>query len=310
MKFISRILVLLIAATAMTGCLASTKYDKATGDIRFRPVIGIGTRSVDEFIPFPDDRKFNVFAISQETGERYLDDVAVSSRGKKGWYPENTPKWPVEESLRFIGYYPADLQMTCSGDGTLKMSAAYTAGDTDVLVTDLTGAYTKNDSIVGLPFYHALAKIDFRARHALNDGTRVKVEKIMIREAYTQGVFDSSADLRWNPAGEQTDITVYAADGNDEGVEIFNLVPRYVGGSVFVLPQENSGSSIEVTYAFKTGESAWITGQTVSAPVTIDAWGPDRHYTYTLSIFKDHTKELTYTTGMSSWDDTLNEDEN
>lgn len=88
------------------------------------------------------------------------------------------------------------------------------------------------------------------------------------------------------------------------------MVPKYVGSSMFIIPQKNMGSSIEVTYAFQTGESGWIGGQTVSAPVTLDAWEPDRHYTYTLSIFKDQEKELTYTTGMSSWDDTLKENEN
>lgn len=309
MKLISRTLVLLTAAITLTGCLASTKYDKSTGDIRLRPVIGIGTRSGKEFIPFPEDRKFNVFAISQDTGRKFLDDVAVTYGGKRGWFPENTPKWPLDESLKFIGYYPSDLQMTCDSDGTLKMPA-YTAGDIDLLVTDPTKAYNKNDSIAGLPFYHALAKIDFRAKHALNTGTRVRVEKIVIKGAYVQGAFDSSADLRWNPAGQQTDITVYAANGREEGIEIFNLVPKYVGSSMFIIPQKNMGSSIEVTYAFQTGESGWIGGQTVSAPVTLEAWEPDRHYTYTLSIFKDQEKELTYTTGMSSWDDTLKENEN
>ena len=78
MKLISRTLVLLTAAITLTGCLASTKYDKSTGDIRLRPVIGIGTRSGKEFIPFPEDRKFNVFAISQDTGRKFLDDVAVT----------------------------------------------------------------------------------------------------------------------------------------------------------------------------------------------------------------------------------------
>lgn len=309
MKLISRIFALLLAAVSLASCLASTKYDKSTGDIRLRPVIGIGTRSGEEFIPFPEDRKFNVFAISQETGKMYLDDVAVTSGGRRGWFPENTPKWPVEESLKFVGYWPSELPMSCTSDGTLKMPV-YEAGDADVLVTDPTRAYTKNDSIVGLPFRHALAKIDFRVKHALSGGARVRVEKIMIREAYVRGAFDSSADLGWNPAGEQTDITVYAADGIDEGIEVFNLVPRYVGESRYVLPQVISGSSIEVTYAFKAGESAWIRGQVVSAPVTIEAWEPDRHYTYTLSIFKDQAKELTYTTGYSSWDETLNDDEN
>ena len=198
---------LLTAAITLTGCLASTKYDKSTGDIRLRPVIGIGTRSGKEFIPFPEDRKFNVFAISQDTGRKFLDDVAVTYGGKRGWFPENTPKWPVDESLKFIGYYPSDLQMTCDSDGILKMPA-YTAGDIDLLVTDPTKAYNKNDSIAGLPFYHALAKIDFRAKHVLGNGTRVRVEKIVIKGAYVQGAFDSSADLRWNPAGQQTDITV------------------------------------------------------------------------------------------------------
>ena len=296
MKLFSRILVLLTAAGSFSGCLSHTKVDDSTGYIRLRPVIGCGTRSGEDYIAFPEDRTFRMFAISADSGDKILDDVTVSSRGARGWFPENTPLWPYGESLKFVGYWPSGLQMTCDREGTLKMSSYRVEGSgEDLLVTDPTRSCTKNDSIVGLPFYHALAKIDFRVLHGLGGNTRVRVEKIGINGIYTLGGFDSSSDLKWSPAGEPQNITVFEADG--DGAEVFSVTPRILGDSMFVLPQDG-GASIEVTYAFSTGGSGWLTGQKMSTPAMTGRWEADRHYTYTLKIQDDR---LAYTTGISSW---------
>ena len=296
MKFLTRILVPLLAACSFTGCLSHTKLDDSTGYIRLRPVIGCGTRAGEDYIAFPEDRTFQLWAISQESGKKFLDDVTVLPKGGRGWYPENTPMWPYGESLKFIGYYPSELPMTCDKDGILKMASYEVQGSgEDLLVTDPTRSYTKNDSIVGLPFYHALTKIDFRVLHALNSNTRVRVEKIEICGIYTRGGFDSSSDLKWSHAGEPTTLTVFQADG--DGAEVFSLTPRILGDSMFVLPQDG-GASIRITYAFSTGGSGWLTGQKMSTPAITSRWEPDRHYTYTLKIQEDR---LAYTTGISSW---------
>lgn len=297
MRIFFRILVPLTAAGMLSGCLSHTKLDDSTGYIRISPAIGCGTRAGEDFIKFPEDKTFRLYAISDDSGKKYLDNVNVSYRGSRGWLPEGTPFWPHSEALRFIGYYPASLTMTCGDDGSVKMESLEVRGNgEDILVTDLTKSLTKNDSIVGLPFYHALTKVDFRVMHGLGSGTRVRVEKIGLKKVYTRGGFDSSSSLCWSPAGEPEDITVFEADG--EGAEVLSVTPRTLGDSMLLLPQDG-GSSIEITYAFSTGGSGWITGQKMSTPA-ISAWEPDRHYTYTLKIQEDR---LACTTGISSWYD-------
>lgn len=311
MKHFSRILVLMLSAGLLSGCLASTKYDKNTGDIRLRPVVGLGTRAGEDFVPFPEDREFRLWAISQESGNRILDNVLVSSAGSKGWIPASSPKWPYGQALKFVGYYPADLQMTCDSDCRLKMGSYSVEGrGTDILISEPSRSYNQNDSIVGLPFYHALAKVDFRAKHALNSNTSVRIEKIEVEGLCVKGGFDSSTDLKWSVSGDKTTLAVYESDG--EGAEIYSA-PTYLGGSWYVLPQ-NSNASIKVTFAFKTGGSGWLRGQEVSTPAVIKEWLPDRHYTYTLTIQEPGVEDpsdvsfvLKYTTGISSWDEQLSE---
>ena len=297
MNIFSRVLVSLAAAGLLSGCLSHTKLDESTGYIRLSPAIGCGTRAGEDYITFPEDKTFRLFALSEDSGDKYLDNVLVNYRGSRGWLPEGTPFWPQSEALRFIGYYPAELPMTCAKDGSLKMESYAVPGNgEDILVTDLTKALTKNDSIAGLPFHHALTKVDFRVMHGLSSSTRVRVERIGLKKVYTRGGFDSSSSLCWSPAGEPEDITVFEADG--EGAEVFSVTPRTLGDSMLLLPQDNA-SSIEITYAFSTGGSGWITGQKMSTSA-ISAWEPDRHYTYTLKIQEDR---LACTSGISSWYD-------
>lgn len=149
MKILSKILVLLLTAGVSSSCLSHLKYDKTTGEIRLRPVVGLGTRSGEDFIPFPEDREFRVTAVSRDSGEKYLDDVIVKSRGARGWFPENSPQWPYDQSLTFAGYYPTDLQVTCDRECNLKIDSYTVEGKgIDILLAETDRAYTKNDSIV------------------------------------------------------------------------------------------------------------------------------------------------------------------
>ena len=178
MKILSKILVLLLTAGVSSSCLSHLKYDKTTGEIRLRPVVGLGTRSGEDFIPFPEDREFRVTAVSRDSGEKYLDDVIVKSRGARGWFPESSPQWPYDQSLTFAGYYPTDLQVTCDRECNLKIDSYTVEGKgIDILLAETDRAYTKNDSIVGFPFRHALTKMDFRVKQTLNLETRVKIQK-------------------------------------------------------------------------------------------------------------------------------------
>lgn len=308
MKFILRTLVLAAMVAASAGCIKSTKYDKTTGDIRFSPVIGLDTRSGDNSISFPQDRTFSLWAISDDSGNRYLDDVSVSYTGSRGWTPAGAPLWPYGESLKFVAYWPSTLQASCASDGTLKIGSFSiddpSSEDNDILVTDLTKSYDKTDSIVSLRFHHALAKVDFRVAHALGSEVSVRVEKIVLRGMKTAGSYDSSEDFPWSVSGDRSDIVIFEAEG--DGTDISYLTPLQLGGTYSVIPQE-SAASIEVTYALSSGGSGWLTGQKMSTPDVSDkhpdgyleGWEPDRHYTYTLIIRED---KISYSTAKSSWD--------
>lgn len=312
MKILSKILVLLLTAGVSSSCLSHLKYDKTTGEIRLRPVVGLGTRSGEDFIPFPEDREFRVTAVSRDSGEKYLDDVIVKSRGARGWVPENSPQWPYDQSLTFAGYYPTDLQVTCDRECNLKIDSYTVEGKgIDILLAETDRAYTKNDSIVGFPFRHALTKMDFRVKQTLNLETRVKIQKIELCGIFRQGSYDSSASPDWRSSGQKSDLTIFEADG--EGVEVYKMSPSYLGGSWFVLPQDG-GASIRVTFALSTAGSEWLGNQTVETPAVLKEWLSDRHYTYTLNIQEPGPEDTTgdpfvlkYTTGISSWDERLSD---
>ena len=300
---LSPVIILSALSLMLTSCLDRTKLDEETDYIRFAPVISEGTRAGEEVSGFPLDGNFTVWALSG-AGDKYLDGAVCSYSASLGWTPIGNPKWPAGMSLRFVACSPENLsRAACDGNGVITLSGYTVDRVTDPLFTQLTPAHSFDDgATVGLPFYHALAKIDFRVLHALGDGVRVRVKRIEIGDVWMSGDFDSSAMPMWTPSGEKSVLSVY--DGGN-GTEVSAKTPVYVGDRRLVLPQSGE-SSISVTFSFSDddGES-WSTDESVTSVVSLKEWDVDRHYTYTLTIGAGQSGQsyvLKYTTGISSWD--------
>ena len=63
MKLLDRYCVAL-CVILLTGCVGGV--ERVSKNIGFNPVIGHDTRAVEESIPFPEDRTFNVWATAED----------------------------------------------------------------------------------------------------------------------------------------------------------------------------------------------------------------------------------------------------
>ena len=288
----------------MTSCLSSTKTDGGQEPVSFIPVIGMDVRSADS-AAFPEDMDFGVWGTSGD-GELFMDRERVSFDGT-GWTTGTAYLWPEDRQLRFFGYAPYGHNMYLEDDGSLTIEGYDTDGDSgELYISDVTPMLDKDCGKVYIRFSLATSKVDFRVANGLNHVTSVKLEKIVLCGVYVSGSFDSSAEPRWKPSGEKTDIVFYdsSATGISDDVD---REPGFFGKTLNIIPQQ-SRPKVKVVYSFQTADSNWLTGQENRTEELEAEWQPGRHYTYTLTLTEGIVKHSPGI-GSSASDDTATETE-
>jgi hypothetical protein len=257
-------------------------------NIGFDPVIGHDTRA-DESIPFPTDRTFNVWAVNESEAAIYINDETVSY-DSDGWTASKT--WP-QAMLSFEAYSPSGLGFEFSRDGGMTLKDFdCSKGDVDILVAKADNADMNTDSLVTMTFDHVLSRVEFRMLQSLSSEMQVKVRKIEMIGFASRGTFNSRKEEPWTPGAKDFSYVVFEdADGVATSSE-----PIYLGNEFYTIPQL-CRARIELTFDIKYGEAAWI--PQVEVIEELDTyWEPSTHYTYTLNLTES---KLTYTTGISSW---------
>lgn len=277
-----------VVAMLLSGCVGVLQTQWVPVRVGFDPVIGHDTRA-EESVPFPAERTFNVWAVSAAGGELYIDDETISC-GSDGWLSATI--WPHDE-LSFHAYSPSDLNPQFSKkDGLTIKDFDCSGGHVDILVAKTGNIGQDADSLVILPFEHALSRVEFRMQQSLDSQISVRVRKIEMIGFASKGTYCSSARDRWTPGAKDFS---YVAFEDQTGV-LLTSEPIYLGEEFYTIPQV-CDARVEVTYDIKYGNAAWIP-QTDAIKRLETFWEPNTHYTYTLNLTET---KLDVTTGISNW---------
>ena len=207
-----------IAAIAGAALVSCTKNELAPSvteqqEISFAaPVMSPATKVAEIANHYPTDSQFAVWAHYYEgdysnfaAGVRYMNEVTVAHNSTvKGWKNATPYYWPKNGTLTFIAYSPSSVAAYADVDEEGINFTDYVV-DTDVAKqTDLLfseRAYNKVEvdqatsaadpyAGVQINFKHALSSILFKVKAAETyTGTTLKVTKIEVLNAYSQGDF-------------------------------------------------------------------------------------------------------------------------
>lgn len=250
-------------------------------------MIGYDTR-VDESVPFPEDRTFNVWAQVDRDGSMYMDNDNIAYNA--GW--KSNKIW-LEEGIAFQAYWPLDIPVSYSKTEGIQIKGFdCTSGDVDILVAR-AHSDASVDGVLVLPFDHLLSRLEFRMRHSLSEEMSVRVKKITILKFAQVGDYNTKASREWVSTDYTTKKVVFESA---EGAVVPADEAIYLGDDFFAIPQA-SAPTLEVVYDVRFGTAEWIE-QTAQIEKVDTQWEPSKHYTYTLNLRMD---KMVYTTGISSW---------
>lgn len=277
-----------VLTALLSGCIGLQQTQRVPVSIGFDPVIGHDTRA-EESVPLPQDRTFNVWAAESSTTEPYLDDETISYKGN-GW--TSSKSWPFEE-LMFEAYSPSSLKPEFSAEKGLTIKDFdCSEGNLDILVAK-TGFISQDvESLVPLPFEHALSRVEFRMHQSISPLMSVKVKKIKLSGFATKGTYNSRAEIPWTVENKDQYCVVFE---DEEGVSMTSEL-RYLGEDFYTIPQFFLGT-LEVDFEVKYADATWIPQTEVLEKVEI-CWDPNTHYTYTLTLTENKMK---IHPGISNW---------
>lgn len=287
MKFSSKYGVVL-CAFLLTGCFGGVERVPKT--IGFNPVIGHDTRAVEESIPFPEDRTFDVWATAENGAATFAGETVAY--GTNGWMT-STP-WP-ESALTFAACYPSDLDPEyLPGHGFILHDFNASADDVEVLVAQESTGEEGTEGIQALHFEHILSRVDFRVKHSLAGDIEVRAVKAEMTGFGLSGDYNVAGDHKWNVDGTDGRIIIYDALQSD-GIAVDGTA-QYIGGEYLTIPQ-HCKAYIYITFHVRIGNGGWVEDRVSVGPLDTD-WQPGKQYTYTMNL--TDTK-MTYTTGITSW---------
>lgn len=287
MKLLSRYCVAL-CVILLTGCVGGV--ERVAKNIGFNPVIGHDTRAVEESIPFPEDRTFNVWATAEDGTAIFAGETVAHNAA--GW--TTTQQWP-ESSLLFTAYYPSDLAPEyIPGHGFILHDFNASTDDVEVLIAHEVTGEEGTEGVQSLHFEHILSRVDFRVKQSLSGDIEVRAVKAEISGFGLTGDYNVAGDYKWKVDGTDGRITIFDA-GQGEGITVTNTA-QYFGDEFFVIPQYCTGE-ITITFMVRIGNGGWIEDKVSVGPLYTE-WQPGKQYTYTMNL--TDTK-MTFTNGITSW---------
>ena len=279
-----------MAAVSMllSSCVGDLHTNRVIANIGFDPIIGHDTRA-EESVPFPLGRTFNVWATNVSDGSIYIDNESIAYKDG-GW--TSSQKWPMT-GLSFEAYSPSSISPEFSHDkGIMIKDFDCSKGDVDILVAHTDNADMGVDTLVTLPFEHILSRIEFRMLESMSEEMSVKVRKIEMIGFASRGDFSSRSKGKWTVGNSDFSYVIFDVE---TGVDLTSE-PIYLGEEFYTIPQLCT-AKVKVLFDVKYGSAEWIP-QEEEIEELDTLWEPNTHYTYTLNLTES---KLTYTTGISSW---------
>ena len=286
MKRILTIYSLICATLVLHGCSFGDDMVKTQANIGFNPVIGHDTR-VDESVPFPKDRTFNVWAMDCSNGNIVINKENIDY-GAEGWI--SAIKWP-ETELDFTAYWPTTLSPEYNKEKGIIIRD-FSDDKTDLLVAREKAAYG-SDTLVPLHFQHILSRLEFRIRCIFEEHIEFKLTKVELEGYSNNGTYNQRGNGYWETGSANHSKVIY----DSENGESFNISRelQYIGDDFYTIPQICKGT-VTVHFMVRIGNGEWIPDSLTSQPLNTE-WESGKLYTYTLNITET---KLTFTTGISN----------
>ena len=299
MKLLRCFSLALIAFSAMVGCIDNPDGYDPDYVISFVPAVKAMDGDLsEESSEYPQGQTFGVWAFMLPEGQTWdsnsskatswLNNAAVSLSGN-AWKTADSKHWgKTGEQLTFFAYSPASLPMQYDSSKGLLLSGYNTLeDDMDILYCDAVKDVEKNavTGCVGIPFKHALSKVEFRARAAEND-VEIVLKSVTVGGIFYKGDFHSQP-AGWELTTDKTDIEFCTAEAalSNEPVSLANIN---------VLAQSQPRPVTVVFDAFFQGKQV-IADKTFTIKPITGKWGVGRQYVYTLDVM---TTGVTYKTDI------------
>lgn len=275
-------------AVAMTSCTKSeTIGEGGTNAINVSGFVAKSTKASSAL-----NQNFNVSAFLRNNGaattgktaDFMVDQLVSCAAGVCTYTPVKF--WPASEAdlIDFYAYSPVDLTATTQ----FPLTVAYKDINTDIIVAN---AVDKNNAsgTIAFEFKHALTKVAFKGKVTYPNGLTANDMTVTITKIAVQGV-DASGSCKISSSPVVGDWTVMTKEPADEiaipGISSNVLTDNFaaVGNAVYLIPQDLTDISVDVTYTVKQGES-------VTSPVTknialagTDVWDSNKSLVYTLNF--------------------------
>ncbi|MEA5099818.1 MAG: fimbrillin family protein [Bacteroidales bacterium] len=248
----------------------------------------------------------------------YFDNLLVSWNGTK-WTNSGNYYWPEDDKLSFFAY--GGDNVTLSATTPAFPSFNYTIGSTAAAQKDLVTAVslnkTNSSDTLGLVFNHILTQINFSIKGAVPVLIYI-VKKIEIIGAKNSGTYTYSPttggwtaqagvfnytyfDGSTTPTTIPTNTVTFVSFGNGTGTA---AAPITGTEALMLMPQDNTGVQIKVTYDIQNPGGSFVKKDKVSTYtfVTPGTWnlGTKIRYNITLPVASNRI-ELSGT--VSNWND-------
>lgn len=288
MKLFRYLTLALVASSAMVGCVATPDEYDPDYLMTFVPAVKAmdGDLSGESAI-YPQGQTFGAWAFMLPEGQSWadngprattwLDDAKISYSGDS-WKTADSKHWGATgEQLTFFAYSPASLAVQYDNTWGLTLSGYNTLKDkADFLYSDVVADVEKNIVVgrVGIPFKHALSKVEFRAR-ACEEDVEIVLKSVTVGDVYYIGNFHSQP-AGWDLTTDKTELE-FCTKNTKLGTEAVKLA------NVDVLAQ---GLSRPVKVVYDVYVNGAITAEDkVFNPTAITGkWVLGRQYVYTLDV--------------------------
>ncbi len=315
-----KILITLLAVSALASCAKSGIVYEADSEIRLSPNVAPATRApyfgAITSPDYPVSENFDVYGYWAEDWTNgkivnYLvsetEDSGVEFVCKGNYWTGVKPyHWPKDGSLKFACYSPSTQNIKHNYPTDTYSKAGYeqpfeTDKTWDLLLAPTTAAYTAESASENVPvaFEHALAWITFqvKAKDAVSAGV-FDIKKVTIKNVCTKANFevkmsDGIQYDEWEKQSEKKDIVVF--DASQVVTQEAKDIETNPDGTI-IIPQPTEGTVLVVDYTQLAipGSTAELTDQQITLPLTLNptnsVWEPGKHYTYTLTFKLDEIR--------------------
>ncbi len=279
---------------ALSSC---SKGDRAREAISFMPVTNQATKAIIDGSSYPTDEEFVVSAYYGGTAPYFQNLLATHSATENYWETATVEYWPLEGSLTFQAYSPADVSAVSEGGVSIASDgftiADYTIQSATQMTTDLCFATVTVDDCsvhpasVPLTFNHALSQIAVQVK-AKDSGTSSDDFSLSLTSLTIGGVNStgSYSDGEWDVDTPFT-YTLWNTPETLPSDSFMNLDP-----CVF-LPQVLGEVTLTVSYQINNGNDQDSNTVVLNLANSVTEWEAAKKYTISITIGFDDNVELT-----------------